>query len=188
MKKQDKQSKDVQNVSRRMTGKNMGVRVAFCGCILGFALLLGYVEFLIPFSFGIPGVKLGLANLAVVLCLYQFGWKEALAVCVGRILISSFLFGNSFALLYSLAGGLLSFVVMCMIKRMKNIGIGIVSMSGGIFHNIAQLFVAYFVVKQGVIFYYVPFLVFFGALTGVLNGMLAKLIGERISKTKIMGE
>ncbi len=188
MKKQDRESKDVKTVNRRTKGENIGARVAFCGCLLGFALLLGYVEFLIPFSFGIPGVKLGLANLAVVLCLYQFGWREALAVCVGRILISSFLFGNSFALIYSLAGGLLSFVVMCLVMRMKNIGIGIVSMSGGIFHNLAQLCVAYFVVKQGVIFYYVPFLIFFGALTGVLNGMLAKLIGERISKTKIVGE
>ncbi len=188
MKTQDKESKNVKTVDGKIKSKNMAVRVAFCGCLLGFALLLGYVEFLIPFSFGIPGVKLGLANLAVLLCLYRFGWKEALVVCIARILISSFLFGNSFSLLYSLAGGLLSFVMMCLLKRIKNIGIGIVSMSGGIFHNLAQLCVAYFVVKQGVIFYYVPFLIFFGALTGVLNGILAKLIGERLSETKRMGE
>ncbi len=188
MKKQDNKEKVRANQVIEKGKKNTVYRLALCGMLLGFAILLGYVEFLIPFSFGIPGAKLGLSNLAVVLCLYILGTKEALSVAVGRILISSFLFGNSFSLLYSLAGGMVSFSIMLLIKKCKSIGIIGTSMMGGVSHNLAQLLIAFFIVRQSVIFYYVPFLVFFGALTGVLNGLLAKLVRERISKTGWIGE
>lgn len=167
---------------------NTGYQIALCGCLLAFAILLGYIEFLIPFSFGIPGVKLGLANLAVVLCFYMFGDKQAFIICILRILISSFLFGNVSSLLYSLSGGMTAFIVMMLVKRISFLGVASVSMFGAISHNIAQLMVAFLIVKVNVIFYYIPFLILFGALTGCLNGILAKIILERIKKRKNEGE
>lgn len=189
MKKQDNSTNSVkQNADVRQRSRNKVYRIALCGCLLGFALLLGYVEFLIPFSFGIPGVKLGLANMAVVLCLFCFGPKEAVVVCIGRILLAAFLFGNSYSLLYSFCGGILSYVAMLILYKMKAFSIPVISMAGGITHNLAQICIAYFVVKQGVVFYYVPFLILFGFMTGLFNGFLAKIILARLSGMKSLGE
>jgi putative ABC transport system ATP-binding protein len=117
-------------------------KTAYLGVYLALALICSYVESLIPFYFGIPGVKLGLTNIVVVLMLYCVGTKEALAVSALRIVLAGFLFGNMFSILYSLAGGLLSFFVMYLLKRMKWFGVLPVSVSGGIFHNVGQLIVA----------------------------------------------
>ena len=92
-------------------------KIAYLGVFLALALILSYVESLIPFYFGIPGVKLGLTNLIVVVMLYCTGTKEAFGVSVARILLAGFLFGNLFSILYSLAGGVLSFIVMCLLKK-----------------------------------------------------------------------
>lgn len=94
-------------------------KTAYLGVYLALALICSYVESLIPFYFGIPGVKLGLTNIVVVLMLYCVGTKEALAVSALRIVLSGFLFGNMFSILYSLAGGLLSFLVMYLLKKTK---------------------------------------------------------------------
>ena len=163
-------------------------RVATCGMLLGFALLLGYVESLIPFSFTVPGAKLGLANMAVVLCLFLLGSRYAVWISVGRILISSFLFGNSFGLLYSLAGGVFSFLIMYVYQKYANGEILFTSALGGISHNLAQIFIAFCIVKTGVIFYYIPVLILVGLVTGIFNGLIAKLVLSRISKVKWMGE
>ena len=123
-------------------------KTAYLGVYLALALICSYVESLIPFYFGIPGVKLGLTNIVVVLMLYCVGTKEALAVSALRIVLAGFLFGNMFSILYSLAGGLLSFLVMYLLKRMKWFGVLPVSVSGGIFHNVGQLIVAAYVVEN----------------------------------------
>lgn len=94
-------------------------KTAYLGVYLALALICSYVESLIPFYFGIPGVKLGLTNIVVVLMLYCVGTKEALAVSALRIVLSGFLFGNMFSILYSLAGGLLSFLMMYLLKKNK---------------------------------------------------------------------
>ena len=93
-------------------------KIAYIGLFLAVALICSYIETLIPFSFGIPGVKLGLTNIVIVLMLYTVGTKESLLVSVLRIVLVGFLFGNLFSILYSLTGGLLSFVVMALLKRM----------------------------------------------------------------------
>lgn len=177
MKKQDK---NTEVFKRKHMGKTS--KVALCGCLLGFALILGYIEFLFPFHFGVPGIKLGLANLAVLLCLYLFGCPTALLICVLRILLSAVLFGNSFSFLYSLAGGLLAFGTMVLMKRLKGIGASGVSICGGVFHNIGQLFMAYFVLREGVIFFYIPILILAGALTGALNGIIISLVLKRMHR------
>lgn len=149
---------------------------------MALALICSYVESLIPFYFGIPGVKLGLTNIVIVLLLYTVGTKEALAVSVLRIVLAGFLFGNMFSILYSLAGGLLSFLVMWILKRCNKFGVLPISVSGGIFHNLGQLVVAAFVVENYNIFYYMPVLLIAGIVTGLLIGVAAQEIMIRIGK------
>ena len=102
-------------------------RISCMGLLLAFALILSYVELLIPFQSGIPGIKLGLANLAVVLCLYLFGWREALLLTVLKALLGGFLFGSLFMILYSLAGALTSAFVMILLKKAHGFHLSAVS-------------------------------------------------------------
>ena len=155
---------------------------------LSLALICSYVESLIPFYFGVPGVKLGLANLVVVLLLYAMGAKEALTVSVLRIVLAGFLFGNMFSIWYSLAGGLLSFFVMWLLKKCGKFGVLPISVSGGIFHNVGQLIVAAIVVENYNVFYYMPILLVAGLVTGALIGVAAQemilRIGGRMRKQR----
>ena len=130
-----------------------------------FALIASYIESLIPFYFGIPGVKLGLTNAVIVLVLYLMGTKEALAVSFARILLAGFLFGNLYSILYSLAGGMLSFLVMVLLKRWKRFSVVGVSMAGGVFHNVGQILVAMAVVENVSLAYYMPPLLISGAVS-----------------------
>lgn len=155
---------------------------------LSLALICSYVESLIPFYFGVPGVKLGLANLVVVLLLYAMGAKESLTVSVLRIVLAGFLFGNMFSIWYSLAGGLLSFLVMWLLKKCGKFGVLPISVSGGIFHNVGQLIVAAIVVENYNVFYYMPILLVAGLVTGALIGVAAQemilRIGGRMKKQR----
>ena len=153
---------------------------AYPGMMLAFALILGYVETLIPMPIGIPGIKLGLANLAVLLTLYQSGVRKAFLIDVLRIFLSGFLFGSLYGILYSLAGGLLSFLVMAAAKKLRCFGISGVSMAGGVFHNVGQIAMAAFVVETRGLYYYLPPLLIAGVITGFLNGTLGGQILSRI--------
>ena len=157
-------------------------KIAYLGVFLALALILSYVESLIPFYLGIPGVKLGLTNLIVVVMLYCTGTKEAFGVSVARILLAGFLFGNLFSILYSLAGGVLSFIVMCLLKKTGRFHVISVSVTGGISHNLGQLIAAAFVVETYDIFYYMPFLLIAGVATGFVIGMLAQEFVLRFEK------
>lgn len=157
----------------------MKKKTAFMGVFLAFALILSYVESLIPFYFGVPGVKLGLANLAVVLILYYYGWKEALLLNVMRVLLAGFMFGNLFMIMYSLAGALFSFSAMCMLKKMQKFSICGVSMAGGVFHNVGQILVAIFVTQTAGVAYYLPALLIAGVVTGLLIGLAAEEVKKR---------
>lgn len=150
------------------------------GLFLALALICSYIESLIPFYFGIPGVKLGLTNIVVILMLYCVGSREALTISMLRIVLAGFLFGNMFSILYSLAGGGLSFLVMYLLKKTGKLGILPISISGGIFHNIGQLIVAAFVVSNYNILYYMPVLLIAGAVTGLLIGIAAQEVVLRI--------
>ena len=158
----------------------MWKRTAYLGVFLSFALILSYIESLIPFYFGVPGMKLGLANLLVVLLLYLAGTKEAFAIAVLRIVLSGFLFGNLFGILYSLAGGLLSFLVMVLLKKSGLFSVAGVSIGGGTAHNIGQLLVAMIVVQTYQVGYYLPVLLVAGEVTGLLIGLVAKEVLKRI--------
>lgn len=145
------------------------------------ALMLSYIESLFPFFFGVPGMKLGLANLAVLCALYLYGWREALTVNVLRIILSGLLFGSMFSVLFSLGGALVSFICMAAAKRM-GFSIYGVSMAGGVFHNIGQLLIAVFLVQTVEVGYYAPFLLIAGLITGFLIGMTGRELLKRIPK------
>lgn len=149
-------------------------KTAYLGMFLALALICSYVESLIPFYFGIPGVKLGLANLVVVVMLYLAGTKEAFLLSMLRILLAGFLFGNPFSIIYSLSGGILSFLAMFLLKKTEKLHVVSISVIGGIFHNIGQLGVAAAVVENYNLFYYMPVLLIAGFLTGLLIGILAQ--------------
>lgn len=148
-------------------------RTAELGLMLALALILSYVESLIPFSFGIPGIKLGLPNLIVLLLLYE-GVKnrEALLVNGLRIVLSGFLFSNLYAILYALAGAALSFAAMVLGRRTKRFSMIGVSVLGGVFHNVGQLLVAMAVVETFAVSYYAPFLIVAGTVTGAVLGIV----------------
>lgn len=156
-------------------------RVAYFGVFTALALIFSYVETLIPISFGIPGVKLGLANLIIVTALFKLELKEAFLLSVVRVLLSGFLFGNYFSIIYSLAGALLSLSVMALLKRVGGFSIVGISIAGGVFHNIGQLFVAMIVVEMFSVAYYVPVLLVAGLLTGGVIGILAREILKRLA-------
>lgn len=147
---------------------------------LALALICSYVESLIPFYFGVPGVKLGLTNIVVVLLLYTLGAKEAFGVSVMRIFLAGFLFGNPFSILYSLSGGILSFLVMYLLKRTEKLKVITVSVAGGLMHNIGQLLMAALVVENYHVLYYLPVLLVAGFVTGFLIGILSQEIIIRI--------
>ena len=141
-------------------------RAAYFGVFTALALIFSYVETLIPIQFGTPGIKLGLANLVIVIALFKTGWKDALLLSVTRIILAGFIFGSLFSIVYSLAGGVLSLGVMMILVRTGKFSVAGVSMAGGISHNIGQLIVAMMVVKTYQVGYYLPVLLVAGLITG----------------------
>lgn len=162
--------------------KNKAHTVALYGMMVALAFVFSYFESLIPFNIGIPGVKLGLANLVVVVALYIMKPSQAFSISLIRILLTSLTFGNiTVSLPYSLCGGVLSFIVMYFAKKTKLSVIG-VSMLGGICHNIGQIIVAAIIMETVKIAYYLPVLLIAGLLTGFLLGVVSKIVINRFEK------
>lgn len=159
----------------------MKSRVAFFGVFVALALIFSYVESLIPIHIGIPGVKLGLANLIIVIALYKMSLREAYLLSVTRVVLSGFIFGNLFSILYSLAGGLLSISVMALLKKHGDFSVIGVSIAGGVSHNIGQLAVAMIVVETFSVAYYIPVLLIAGLITGLLIGITADEMLRRLT-------
>ncbi len=143
------------------------------------AMILSYVESLLP-SVGVPGVKLGLANIAVIFALYRLGGKSALAVSVVRVFMVTLLFGSLSALLYSLAGAGLSLVVMALLRRSDRFSSVGVSVAGGVAHNAGQILMAMLLLGSARVAYYYPILVISGVAGGVFTGLTAALLIRRV--------
>ena len=155
-------------------------KIAYMGLFAAIAIIFGYVESLIPFFAGIPGIKLGLANLSVLFILETYTWKEAALVSMVRILVIGFMFGNMFSILYSMAGAALSLTVMTLMKRFSGFSILGVSVAGGVSHNIGQLIIAALIVENTSLFYYAPVLLISGVITGIIIGILTGEVTKRI--------
>lgn len=160
-------------------------KVAVFGVFTSLALILSYVELLIPINFGIPGMKLGLANLLVVILLYKGCPRDALLLSVIRILLSGLIFGNMFSIFYSLGGGLLSLAVMVFLKKTGQFTVAGISIGGGASHNVGQLLVAMFVVQTYQVGYYLPVLLITGVITGAVIGILSAEVLKRTQSIRL---
>lgn len=158
-------------------------RLCTLALMIALAFAFSYLESLIPFNFGIPGIKLGIANLVVVVALYTMNAKDALFISIIRILLSGLAFSGPFAMIYSLIGGLLSFLVMFVAEKSNKFSPIGVSALGGTVHNFGQILVAAVVMRTYRIIYYFPILMIVGLVTGIVNGIIADIIIKRIAKT-----
>lgn len=155
-------------------------KVAYLGLLIALAFVLSYVEVLLPLNIGIPGAKVGLANIVIVVALYTIGSKNAFMLSLVRVVLVGLTFGNFAMMLYSLAGAFLSFVMMFIAKRTKKFSITGVSVVGGVFHNVGQIIVAIFVLETSKLIYYLPFLIIIGTVSGVVIGIVSAMICKRV--------
>ncbi len=163
-----------------MNSKKTGAWVATYGMLISLAFIFSYLEAVIPIPIPVPGVKLGLANLVTIVGLYTVGIKGTAAVSLVRIVLVGFTFGNASSMIYSLAGGALSLILMILAKKpgwFSQIGVSII---GGIGHNIGQISIAAVVVQTSGVFYYLPFLMAAGIVAGAVIGLLGGLVTARI--------
>ena len=155
-------------------------KIAVLGLLTALCFALSYIEFLIPFSaLGIPGLKLGLANICVMAALYTMGLREAAGINLIRILLSWFIFGSFTGLLYSLAGGVLSLATMTLLKKSGLFSPVGVSAAGGAMHDVGQVAVAAFLTEAGAIWYYLPILLICGVAAGAVNGIVLTAVLSR---------
>lgn len=146
------------------------------------ALIFSYIEAILPVNIGVPGVKLGLANLIIIIALYELDLRYAFFINLIRISLAGLLFTGVFAMLYSLAGGMVSLAVMALLKKTDKFSMIGVSMAGGVAHNFGQLLIASFVVSNIKMFLYFPILVFTGIGAGIGIGIVAYVIDRRLPK------
>ena len=145
------------------------------------AMILSYVEAMLP-SIAIPGVKMGLANIAVVFALYRFGWKEAVVISLIRVVLMSLLFTGVAAMLYSLAGAAVSLILMGLLKKVNAFSAVGVSVAGGVGHNAGQVLLAMWMLETGELMYYLPALAISGVISGVLIGFAGGMLVNRMKK------
>lgn len=160
-------------------------KTAAIGLMVALAFVFSYLESLVPLSVGIPGIKLGLANIVVLVTLYLWRPADAFAISCVRIVLAGITFGSPVSMLYSLCGGLLSFVMMVLCRRRNTFSIVGVSIVGGVSHNIGQLLAAVVVLHTRQIVWYVPVLLAAGLLTGALIGYVSRLIVPRLEKWNV---
>ena len=148
--------------------------------VVAFAMILSFVESRIPALVAIPGVKVGLANIAVIFTLYKFGVKEAVTVSIIRVLLISMLFGSPVSLIYSISGATLSLVSMILLKKLTPLTEVAISVTGGVMHNVGQIATASFMLSTNVVVYYLPFLLVSGTVAGVVVGIASAILIKRV--------
>lgn len=166
----------------------MNKRIANYGLLIALAFIFSYIEFLLPINLGVPGVKLGLANLVVMIALYTMGIGDAAAISLIRLVLVGITFGNFAAFAYSLAGAALSLLVMIIAKKTDKLSTLGVSVLGGVFHNVGQIIVAIIVLETGRLIYYLPLLIISGLVAGILIGILTAEIIKRLPKERTRNE
>lgn len=161
----------MRNDTRRLTALALTV---------SFALILSFIESKVPAFVAIPGVKVGLANIAVIFTLYKFGTGEAITVSAMRVLLVSMLFGSPVSFIYSISGAVTSLLVMILLKKLAPMTEVSVSVVGGVVHNIAQIGVASLMLETNVVTYYLPFLLLSGTVAGIAVGVISAILIKKI--------
>ena len=159
--------------------------LAVSAMFAALALIFSYIEVLIPLPVPIPGIKLGIANLVVLIAIYRLGFKHAFVINMVRILIAGLLFSGVFGMIYSFAGGILSIIVMYLLYRTGLFSMVGVSMAGGVCHNLGQLLTACVLLSNTAIMSYFPVLLFSGLISGIAIGLLAYVIEKRLPDLRI---
>lgn len=155
-------------------------RITLYGVLTALAMILSYVESQIPAFVAVPGVKIGLTNIVVVTALYVLGNKGALAINFVRIAAVALLFGNAMSFSFSLAGGMLSTIVMMLFKKTGKFSPTGVSVAGGLSHNLGQIIMAMVLLSTRAIFWYLPVLWISGIISGLVIGIIGALVIKRI--------
>jgi heptaprenyl diphosphate synthase len=155
-------------------------KVVHMGMLIALAMVLSFIESQIPAFIAVPGIKLGLANIAVVFALYSLGFREALGVSLIRVVLSAILFGSVLSGLYSAAGAILSLLGMALLKKSGFFGTVGVSVSGAVLHNLGQIGIACFILRTQALVYYLPFLILSAVVSGVVIGIVSAVLVERI--------
>lgn len=158
-----------------------GKNVARFGLLIALALVLSYLESLIPLSFSVPGIKLGLPNLVVIFALYRLSSKAAAVISLIRVLLVAVLFGSVLSLAYSAAGAVLSLLVMWGLKRSGKFGCTGVSVAGAVAHNAGQILAAALLLETSRLTWYLPVLCISGTVAGVCIGLLSALLIQRVN-------
>lgn len=159
-------------------------KVAFLGLCIALSMILSYFESLIPPLVAVPGVKVGFANLVTIFMLYKISTKETVAVSFIRVVLVSILFGTVLSMIYSLVGAALSLLGMVLMKKSKLFSTVTVSVAGGVLHNIGQIITAIVIMETSQIIFYLPVLLISGTIAGVVIGIAASLIVQRLDKLK----
>ena len=157
-------------------------KIAQYGMMVALALIMSYIEAQIPAFVAVPGMQLGLTNIVVVAALYLLGAKSAMFINIVRIILVSLLFGNTMSLAFSLVGGMLSTIIMIVLKKSNKFSTVGVSAAGGITHNIGQILVAVFLLHTSAIAWYLPILWISGIFSGIIIGIIAGIITSRLAK------
>ena len=172
-------------MSKNTSSSKSVKRMTVFGLLIALAFVLSYLESLIPIAavgFFVPGMKIGLANIVVMVALYTLGYKDALILSVVRVILVGFTFGNVVSMWYSLAGSLMSFIIMAALKKMDYFSMIPVSVAGGIFHNIGQVCIAMFLMENAGVWAYMPVLFVSGVITGFFIGLLGGEVARRIKR------
>ena len=159
-------------------------KVTFLGLSIALAMILSFVEHQIPALVAVPGVKVGLPNIVMVVLLYRVGWRETVTVSIIRIILVSMLFGNVQTMTFSIAGAVLSLLGMILLQKTSWFSCIAVSVTGGILHNVGQIIAAIFWTGTAQIAFYLPVLLISGTIAGVLIGILAGLMVKKLEKWK----
>ncbi len=169
-----------------LSDKDRTRRTVCVGLLSTFALMLSYVESILPLDFGIRGFRIGLANIAVVTALYTVGAGNAATVNCIRIVLAALLFGTPISFLYSVSGGAVSLAVMIFMKKVCGCKTSGCSVAGGVFHNLAQLCIACLFTKTVKIIYLMPLMIVSGIITGLVvalaSGLLISRVGGMLKK------
>ena len=163
----------------------MSRKISYYGIFASLAILMGYVELMIPFPMPVPGVKIGLSNIVVLLCMYVMGIKEGFYISIVRVIISALLFRGFMGFWYSISGAALSYIVMALAIKSKHISSIGVSVLGGVFHNIGQIIVAVIILGRSVVIYLVPVLMVSGVVSGIAIGLITKYCVYYINKKSV---
>ena len=160
-------------------------KVAMLGLTIALAMIMSYIEALVPLSFAVPGIKMGLANIVIIFVLYKIGIKEAILVSLIRVILVSLLFSNVMAMAYSIAGAVLSLSVMWLLKKTDKFSFIGVSIAGGIMHNVGQIIMAVILLGTEQIALYLPVLIITGTVTGVVIGIVSGLVINRFKNIRL---